>query len=69
MIVGFFADIFHVIKFLFGLGALFGLISLGGIVLWLAGHLLVRYALHSQPPEACRWLRKLFLEEERTFDS
>lgn len=63
MILSFLLDIFHVVKWLFGLGALAGLLSLGGVLLWLTGHLIVRAALRQRPAHQAALLRKLFLED------
>ena len=54
--------IFTVFKFLFGLGALGGLATMAGLVLWFLVHLMVRGALRRQPAHCCPGLRKLFLE-------
>jgi hypothetical protein len=54
--------IFTVFKFLFGLGAFFGLIGIGLMLLWFFVHVIVRRALDGQPIESCQGLRKLFLE-------
>jgi len=62
VILGFLADIFHIIKFLFGLGALFALLGIGLALVWFAGHVVARSVCHNQPPERCVWLRKLFLD-------
>jgi hypothetical protein len=62
LILGFLADIFRIMKFLFGLGALFGLIGIGLVLLWFALRALVGYALRAQPADRCLALRKLFLD-------
>ena len=62
MILGFLYDVFKVIKFFFGLGALVGLIGIGLVFLWLAWHVVVRYALRGQPVDRYVPLRKLFLD-------
>jgi hypothetical protein len=49
-------------KFLFGLGALFGLIGIGLVLLWFALRALVGYALRVQPADRYLLLRKLFLD-------
>lgn len=54
--------IFEICKFFFGLGALFGLLGVGAVMLWFLGHVLVRFALRNQPSDSCVGLRKLFLE-------
>lgn len=54
--------IFGVCKFIFGLGALFGLLGVGLVMLWFLGHVALRLALRNQPAECCAGLRKLFLE-------
>ena len=62
MILGFLHDVFRIMKFLFGLGALFGLIGIGLVLLWFALRALVGHALHAQPADRCLALRKLFLD-------
>lgn len=62
MIVAFLYDIFSVMKFFFGLGALFGLIGIGLVLLWFFLRVLVVYALRRQPADQYVPLRKLFLE-------
>jgi hypothetical protein len=62
LILGFLADIFHIMKFLFGLGALFGLLGIGLVLLWFALRTLVGYALRAQPVDRYVALRKLFLD-------
>ena len=62
MILGFLYDVFKVIKFLFGLGALVGLIGIGLGLLWFALRVVVRYALRGQPIDRYVPLRKLFLD-------
>ena len=62
MILEFFAAVFTVIKFFFGLGALAGLIGIGLVFLWFALRVVVGYALHGQPVDRYIPLRKLFLE-------
>jgi hypothetical protein len=54
--------IFEICKFVFGLGALFGLLGVGFMMLWFLGHVVVQLALRNQPSEYCAGLRKLFLE-------
>ena len=62
MILGFLSNVFTVIKFFFGLGALVGLMSIGLVLLWFALRVVVRYALRGQPVERYVPLRKLFLD-------
>ena len=62
MILGFLYDVFQVIKFFFGLGALVGLIGIGLVFLWFALRVVVRYALCGQPVDRYVPLRKLFLD-------
>ena len=62
MILGFLYDVFKVIKFFFGLGALVGLIGIGLVLLWFAWRVVVRYALRGQPVDRYIQLRKLFLD-------
>ena len=62
MILGFLSDIFRLMKFLFGLGALFGLLGIGLVLLWFALRALVGYALRTQPADRYLALRKLFLD-------
>jgi len=54
--------IFGIFKFIFGLGALFGLLGVGLVLLWFIGHITLRLALRNQPSACCAGLRKLFLE-------
>lgn len=63
MILSFLLDIFHVVKFMFGLGALAGLLAVGGVLVWFVGHLVVRALLQHQPAAQAPLLRKLFLED------
>jgi len=49
-------------KFLFGLGALFGLLGIGLVLLWFALRALVGYVLRAQPADRYVALRKLFLD-------
>ena len=51
MILGFLSDVFRVIKFFFGLGALCALLGIGLVLLWFALRVVVGYAL-----------RKVFLD-------
>jgi hypothetical protein len=62
LILEFLADIFHIMKFLFGLGALLGLIGIGLVLLWFALRALVGYRLRAQPADRYLALRKLFLD-------
>ena len=62
MIVAFLADIFSVIKFFFGLGALFALLGIGLVLLWFALRVIVGAALRGQPADRYLPLRKLFLD-------
>lgn len=63
MIVSFLWDIFHVVKFVFGLGALGALLGLAGLLLWFVGHAVVRCLVQHQPRCVHPLLRKFFLEE------
>lgn len=62
MILGFLYDVFRVIKFFFGLGALVGLIGIGLVLLWFVWRVVVRGALRGQPVDRYVPLRKLFLD-------
>jgi hypothetical protein len=62
LILEFLYDVFTIIKFCFGLGALVGLIGFGLAFLWFALRVVVRYALRGQPVDRYVPLRKLFLE-------
>jgi len=62
LILAFLSDVFTVIKFFFGLGALFTLIGLGLVFLWFLLRAIVGYTLRHQPADRCVPLRKLFLE-------
>jgi len=62
LILGFLHDVFRIMKFLFGLGALFGLIGIGLVLLWFALRALIGYALRAQPTDRYLALRKLFLD-------
>lgn len=55
-------DLFTVFKFLFGLGALGGLLGIGLALLWYLLRFIVKGVLHGQPGDRCAGLRKLFLE-------
>ncbi len=54
--------LFVVFKYIFGLGALLGLVGIGAMLLWFALHVIVRFGLRNQPADRCLWLRQLFLE-------
>lgn len=58
--------IFSVFKYIFGLGALLALVSIGILLLWYILHLVVRFSLRHQPVDRCLWLRQLFLEPALT---
>ena len=62
MILAFLHDVFTVIKFFFGLGALFTLIGMGFVFLWFFLRAIVGYALRHQPADQYLPLRKLFLD-------
>ena len=62
MILEFLYNVFKVIKFFFGLGALVGLSGIGLVFLWFALRVVVRYALRGQPVVRYVPLRKLFLD-------
>lgn len=62
MILGFLYDVFHIMKFFFGLGALFGLMGIGLVLLWFFLRAIVGYALRAQPADRYVSLRKLFLD-------
>ena len=62
MILEFLYEVFTVIKFFFGLGALVGLIGLGLLFLWFFLRAVVGYVLRRQPADRYVPLRKLFLE-------
>jgi hypothetical protein len=55
-------EVFTVFKFIFGLGALCGLIAIGLMLLWFLMHVIVRRALQGQPVDRGSRLQKLFLE-------
>lgn len=61
--MGFLHGIVVVFKFIFGLGALGGLVVIGLALLWYVLHIMVRLALEGQPAEQGSMLRKLFLLE------
>ena len=62
MILELLSAIFRIITFLFGLGALLGLIGIGLVLLWFALRVLVWYGLRAQPADRYLTLRKLFLD-------
>jgi hypothetical protein len=62
LILAFLYDVFTVIKFFFGLGALFTLIGMGLLFCWFFLRAIAGYALRHQPADRCVPLRKLFLE-------
>ena len=62
MILEFLYDVFKVIKFFFGLGALVGLIGIGLLFLWFFLRVIVVRALRRQPADRYVPLRKLFLD-------
>ncbi len=62
MILEFLSDVFRVIKFFFGLGALCALLGIGLVLLWFALRVVVGYALRGQPADRYVPLRKLFLD-------
>jgi len=62
LILEFLYDVFRLMKFLFGLGALLGLIGIGLVLLWFALRALVGYGLRAQPTDHYLALRKLFLD-------
>lgn len=61
MILAVLYDIFTMIKFFFGLGALFTLMGIGLLLLWFFLRVIVGYALRHQPADRYVPLRKLFL--------
>jgi hypothetical protein len=62
LIVAFLHDVFAIVKFLFGLGALFALLGIGLLFLWFLMRAIVGYALRGQPAHRYPYLRKFFLE-------
>jgi hypothetical protein len=62
MIAAFLHDVFAIVKFLFGLGALFGLIGIVGLFVWFLGRIIVRRLLRRYPHQQYLPLRKFFLE-------
>ena len=55
-------DVFVVLKWLFGLGALMTLLAIGLLLLWFAARAVVVRALRNQAVDRFPVLRKLFLE-------
>lgn len=55
-------DVFVVLKWLFGLGALMTLLGIGVVLLWFIARAVVARALRSRPADRFPILRKLFLE-------
>jgi hypothetical protein len=55
-------NVFTIVKFLFGLGALAGLLGIGLVLLWFLGRAVVRWVLRGQSAERYVAARKLFLE-------
>jgi hypothetical protein len=62
LILEFLYDVFKVIKFFFGLGALVGLMGIGLLFLWFFLRAVVVHALRRQPADRYIPLRKLFLD-------
>lgn len=62
ILVDAFLDVFVVVKFLFGLGALFGLLGIGAVCVWYIVRVCLGCLLQYAPPQRCRPLRKLFLD-------
>lgn len=62
MIGAFLHDLFSIVKFLFGLGALFGLLGLGLLLLWYVLRAITSFLLRGQPVSRFPHLRKLFLD-------
>jgi hypothetical protein len=60
--MAFLHGVFTVFKFLFGLGALAGLIAIGLMLLWFVGHAIARSILAGQPSDRLPGVRQLFLE-------
>ncbi len=58
--LSFLYDIFTVIKFFFGLGALFTLLGMGLLLVWFFLRAILGYALRDQPADRYIPLRKLF---------
>ena len=55
-------DVFVVLKWFFGFGALMTLLGIGAVLLWFAAHAVVVRALRNQSADRFPVLRKLFLE-------
>ena len=55
-------DVFVVLKWLFGLGALMTLLAIGLLLLWFAARAVVVRTLRNQAVDRFAILRKLFLE-------
>ena len=55
-------DVFVVLKWLFGLGALMTLLGIGLVFLWFIARAVVMRALRNQAADRFSVLRKLFLE-------
>jgi uncharacterized membrane protein len=62
LILEFLSDVFRIMKFFFGLGALLALLSIGLVLLWFALRVVIGYALRGQPVDHYVSLRKLFLD-------
>ena len=60
--LSFLHTVFTVIKFFFGLGALFTLLGMGLLFVWFFLRAIVGYALRHQPQDRYVPLRKLFLD-------
>jgi len=60
--LAFLHDVFTVIKFFFGLGALVTLIGMGLLCLWFFLRAVVGYALRNRPADRYVPLRGLFLD-------
>ena len=55
-------DVFVVLKWLFGFGALMALLGIGLVLLWFAARAVVMRVLRNQSADRFPVLRKLFLE-------
>ena len=55
-------DVFVVLKWFFGVGALLTLLGIGSVLLWFAARAIVVRALRNQSADRFTVLRKLFLE-------
>lgn len=62
MIVEALHDVFVVLKWFFGFGALLTLLGIGSVLLWFAARAVVARALRNQSADRFLVLRKLFLE-------